>query len=71
MWGHVTVEKEGISWDPAIEDRPVRFNVLVEELQKTHPHGHSIIVPIRFPPGLLEAMRAAAWPLGSRTVPRR
>ena len=32
IWGHVLVEKEGVSWNPKIENMPVRFNVLVEEL---------------------------------------
>ena len=31
-YGHVRVEKEGISWDVAIENRPVLFNLILEEV---------------------------------------
>ena len=31
-YGHIRVEKEGISWDPEIENRPVLFNLIVEEV---------------------------------------
>ena len=31
-YGHIRVEKEGISWDPEIEKRPVLFNLIVEEV---------------------------------------
>jgi hypothetical protein len=30
-YGHIRVEKEGISWNPLIEKRPVVFNVILEE----------------------------------------
>ena len=32
LWGHVRVDKEGVSWDPDVENRPVRFNLLVERV---------------------------------------